>query len=292
MIIRIFTCFLLISSSVSWAQPATNIYLFKIEDFKKHGFVLSEPNIINDAEGVYNNQPHFFEDKIYYSSIRNGKTSDIFEYDMSTFSTSRITNTPTISEFSPTVMFSKKFLSTVEIEADGKTQRLWKVFRNGKTNQSLIMDNVFNVGYHAWLDAHHLALFIVGEPHKLVYTHVKTQETIQIAENIGRCIQITPRGDLSYVQVQGDRSFLKVWNFDTKQTSSITELLSGSEDYAWLPDNTLIMAVGSKLYTFRTGKDNEWRLLTDLSVHGINDISRIAVKDKNTIAIVSSIKQD
>jgi len=61
---------------------------------------------------------------VLYTSIRN-KQADIYRYDLQSGATTQVTNTAE-SEYSPTLMPDRKNISVVRVEADGKTQRLWK----------------------------------------------------------------------------------------------------------------------------------------------------------------------
>ena len=96
---------------------------------------------------------------ILYTSFRN-KQTDIYRYDIK-----HRRDYPGYehaeSEYSPTLMPDKKNISVVRVEADGKTQRLWK-FPLAGGQPSLIIETLKPVGYHHWIDDHTVALFVLG----------------------------------------------------------------------------------------------------------------------------------
>ncbi|MBX2822883.1 MAG: hypothetical protein KTR29_24505, partial [Rhodothermaceae bacterium] len=77
----------------------------------------------------------------------------------------------------------------------------------------------------------------------------------------------------------------------------IAPTLPGREDYAWMPNGTLLMADGSILYQFKprpswdpvSGDDQpEWVPLYDFSSHGISNITRLSISPKgNKLAFVA-----
>src|SRR5437763_340665 len=127
------------------APPASDIFIVEVKtklDRKTRTAELKfgQPKKITDFAG-YNNQPFFMPDgqNILYTSIRN-KQADIYRYDIRTEATTQVTNTPE-SEYSPTLMPDRKDISVVRVEADGKTQRLWK-FPLDEGAPTLILENV------------------------------------------------------------------------------------------------------------------------------------------------------
>ncbi|MBI2403751.1 MAG: hypothetical protein HYV20_13660 [Gemmatimonadetes bacterium] len=67
----------------------------------------------------------------------------------------------------------------------------------------------------------------------------------------------------------------------------VAPALEGTELYAWLPDGTLIMGAGSKLFTWASN-GGRWVEVADLAAHGVVGISRLAVSpDGGMLAIVA-----
>ena len=276
--------------------PTTDIYIVDVNrrhDFKTHTDVvkLGDPKKITDFVG-YNNQPFFMPDgkSVLYTSIRN-KQADIYRYDLQTGKTTQITNTPE-SEYSPTLMPDHKNISVVRVEADGKTQRLWKFPLAGGA-PSLIVEDIKGVGYYLWIDEHTLALFIVGGQGQQNYlelydTHTNKSEFI--AENPGRVLRRIPIQDkFSFVhKVSSDHWEIKAFDLRTRTGASLIATLAGAEDYAWFPDGTLVMGKDSQLFSVLPLSGKAWTRLEDFSVAGLQGISRIAVSTKgDRMAIVA-----
>lgn len=280
------------------APPSTEVFLATLsisgEDIR-----VGAPQNISQHAG-YDNQPFFAPDggSLFFTSDRerrDGGTEpqmDIFRYDFKARTVSRVTSTNE-SEYSPTVTPDGKFLSVIRVEADG-TQRLWKFELNG-TNPSLVLHNIKPVGYHAWLDANMLALFVLGEPATLQVANIKTGTADVVARNIGRSIQKVPGGGVSFVEQQGqgsDRKFMVrelVLNGGKPSTRPLVNAVAGAREayVAWTPDGTLLMAHNGSLYAWKRGQA-EWRVVADLGALGLKDVSRLAVSPRgDQIALVA-----
>lgn len=273
------------SPSPAAAPPAGDIVIVDIKqrhDYKTGVDELSfgPPKKITDFVG-YNNQPFFMPDgkSILYTSNRN-KQTDIYRYDLQTGATTQVTNTPE-SEYSPTLMPDGKNISVVRVEADGKTQRLWKFPLAGGA-PSLVVEDIKGVGYHLWVDDHTLALFIVGgsgKPNYLETYDTRTHKSEFIVENPGRVLRRIPRQNkFSFVhKVSSDLWEIKAFDLRTRTSSSLIATVAGSEDYTWLPDGRLLMGKDAKLFVAVPLTGNKWNLADDFAVPGLMGISRIAV---------------
>ena len=59
---------------------------------------------------------------------------------------------------------------------------------------------------------------------------------------------------------------------------------------AWTPDGTLLMAVNSTLYRWRSGDPN-WTVVANLGAFGLRNVTRLAVSPKgDRLAIVAEAK--
>lgn len=276
------------SPSAAPTPPASDIVIVDIRkhhDFKTGADDLSfgAPKKITDFPG-YNNQPFFMPDgkSILYTSIRN-KQADIYRYEIHTGATTQVTNTPE-SEYSPTLMPDKKNISVVRVEADGKTQRLWKFPLDGGA-PSLIVEDIKGVGYHLWIDDHTLALFIVGgagKPNYLEIYDTRTRKSEFVVENPGRVMRRIPdQNKFSFVhKVANDHWEIKAFDLRTRTSASLIATVPAAEDYAWLPDGRLLMAKDSKLFLIRPLSDKSWTQADDFAVQGLAGITRIAVSPK------------
>ena len=225
---------------------------------------------------AHDNQPSFTPDgrAILFSSQREGGQTDVYRYDLASAETARLTSTPE-SEYSPTVTPDGKFFSVVRVEADG-TQRLWKFPLAGAAPPSLVMAGVKPVGYHLWLDARTLALFVLGaggRPHTLQVAVLgkrpgEVVELSTMATNIGRSFQHLPGRAAGFTfvhKLSPDDWVIKTVDLKTHRTSQLARTLPASEDYARLPDGSLLMARDSKLFRLDPARSQDWQEVADFA---------------------------
>jgi dipeptidyl aminopeptidase/acylaminoacyl peptidase len=281
------------------ATPLPDNDIFVVELNNRAGKLeLSQPRNITAHVG-YDNQPSFTPDgaALLYTSQRDGKQTDIYRYDLKTTATTQLTATAE-SEYSPTVMPGGKTFSVVRVEAD-KKQRLWQFPLAAGGAPSLVLENVEPVGYHLWLDARTLALFVLGaegRPNTLQLVTLakegpRATEVSTLHVNIGRSLQRVPgRGQtFSFVhKVAADNWLIKLVDVTAHKTIALVPTLPASEDLTWLPDGTLLMAHDAKLFRRDPAHDTDWHELSDLSTAGLNKITRLAVSPKgDRLALVA-----
>lgn len=238
----------------------------------------------------YDNQPYFTPDgrTILFTSKRDGKQTDIYQYDVASKSLVQVTSTPE-SEYSPTVTPAGNAFSVIRVEMDG-TQRLW-VFPLAKGGApKLIRPDLKPVGYHAWIDATSLAVYVLGTPSTLRLVDLTTGTAGVVADTVGRCIQRVPGSNaISFVQKGQANEPWTISEIDprTRKITPIVETLAGREDYAWTPDGALLMADGSRLFVWMRDSPS-WRQVADLSAAGLKTITRLAVSpDGQLLALVA-----
>ena len=278
--------------SAQTAPPATED-IFAVDVKAGRGKLeFGQPVNITNRAG-YDNQPSFLPDgqSLLYTSMREGEQTDIYRYDFKTAQSTRLTSTPE-GEYSPTLMPGGKFFSVIRVEAD-KTQRLWK-FPLAGGEPSLVLPAIKPVGYHLWLDARTLALFILGAEGKpntlqLVPTDMTFLDTIHV--NIGRALHMIPRWQaFSFVhKISPDEWLIKSFDLKTKRSTTLVKTLPGSEDLAWTPDGTILMAKDSKLFQWNPAEAPAgWREVADFSAAGLKKITRLALSPKaDRLALVA-----
>ncbi|MFL6228304.1 MAG: TolB family protein [Pyrinomonadaceae bacterium] len=281
------------------APPDTDIFVVELKSVAGK-IEFSQPANITKRVG-YDNQPSFLPDgqSLLFTSQREGDQTDIFRYDLRTGATTRLTSTPE-SEYSPTLMPGGKFFSVVRVEAD-KTQRLWKFPLAGGALASLVLDNVKPVGYHLWLDQFTLALFVLGDektkqPNTLQLVTLAKDRPTAIEEstehvNVGRSLQRVPRrtGAFSFVhKTAPDEWLIKIIDVPAHRTELLTRTLPGSEDLAWLPDGSVLMARDTKLFRFDPASEHAWQEIADFAAAGLRRITRLALSPKgDRLALVA-----
>jgi dipeptidyl aminopeptidase/acylaminoacyl peptidase len=260
---------------------------------------------ISNSPG-YDNQPSFTPDgkAVLFVSNRDGGQTDIFRYDLAAATLEPLTRTPE-SEYSPLVTPDGKTFSVIRVEADN-TQRLWRFNLDG-TNPRLVLENVKPVGYHVWIDATHLALFVLGgrgEPSTLQLADTKTGTAEVIDTNIGRSLRIRP-GTKTLGFVSKKTTPWTIEEFDPK-TRAIRPIVpatlplspsvpagAGTEDFTWDPsarDGQVLVGQGAAVWAYwplrRDGSG--WAKLADFSSAGLDRITRLAVSaDGKWLAFVA-----
>ena len=263
------------TSTSSQDLPDHDITLF---DLCEDG--LRTPRSVAGGAG-YDNQPFFSEDggTVYFTRMESD-VADIWSWS-ETVGGRRVVASP-LSEFSPTVMPAGGGLSTVRVEADG-TQRLWSYSK--ERGFRLLFNTIKPVGYHAW-SGHDVALFVLGEPHRLEVARLGSEQTQVVAEKIGRCLKAVPgRRAVSFTVERGDDHILMMYDFETGEVEQGRPLPRGVQDYDWLNEDTVVTSNGTNLLSGNWKRSGRWSLLhSSLPLQGV---SRLAVSaDGKKIAIV------
>lgn len=294
------TLFYIFTASLLFAQgpTKTNVYLFDLSINKERSYDLTNPKFLTQFnQNGYNNQPGFIGNDQLMITVQfpGDSQTDLYKLDLRKWEKTRFTATAE-SEYSARLMPStgassnNQHISCVRVETDGNaTQVLWKYPLNQSDDGNRLLSDLTAIGYYDWSSRDKLAAFIVGEPHSLVAVDRRNDEVIKITENIGRCIQHFPNGDIAFVHKTSEDSWLlKRLNMATYEPELVTAMLDGAEDFVILRNGTVIMGKGSKLYKFNRLMDIEWKEIADLAHLGIKNISRMAVNvGEGRMAIVS-----
>lgn len=271
------------SAFAQQAPPGTDIFVATLREADGRLTIGAPRNVT--ARAGYDNQPAFTPDgaALLYTSIREDAQADIWRLDLASGAASRVTATPE-SEYSPTPMPGGGF-SAVRVERDS-TQRLWRFAMDG-SGGALLLPDVKPVGYHAWGDERTLLLFVLGEPATLVRADAKSGTPTPVIENPGRSLNPIPgQRAVSFVRKRaGDDHWVMRYDLDAGTFTPLVAVRPGSEDHAWTPGGTLVMAEGSRLYAWRPG--SEWREVASFDDPAMARITRLAVSPKgDRIALV------
>ncbi len=148
---------LLAAPLAAQAPPGTDIFVMPLT--RTGGGVAVGTAVNITARAGYDNQPFFSPDgkSIYYTSERGGQT-DIYRYDLAPGTSRRVTRTPE-NEYSPTVMPDGKHFSVIR----DSVQLLWSFTLDG-TPVKPLLDSIRPIGYHTWLNADTVFVFVLGSP--------------------------------------------------------------------------------------------------------------------------------
>ncbi len=300
------TIVLLLAAGIGWLQaqpapapapappPATDIYLVPLTAGLA-SLKAAKPVALSVAPG-YDNQPMFSPDgtRVLFSANRDGKQSDIYQFERAGGRISQLTqtaeneNSPT---FVPAGIGAPGGFSVVQTEPD-RSQRLWRFDAAGK-NPQLVLADVKPVGYHAWVEPDHLAMFILGQPATLQVGRVATGKAQVVAKDIGRSLHRIPgTRSVSFVQRESASVFRIVqMDIDALKAEPLVRTVEGSSDrdYAWMPDGkTILMPAGTKVFSWTRGAAG-WSEVFDGSPHQLGAITRLAVSPKgDAVAMVAA----
>lgn len=247
------------------------------------------PQPVSTAPG-YDNQPYFTPDgaRILFAANRDGKQTDIYQFSRADRRVSQLTTTTT-NENSPTPLPGGAGFSVVMSEMD-KTQRLWKFDAAGK-NPQLVLTDIKPVGYHAWVDADTVVLFVLGPPATLQIADVKSGKAETVASDVGRSLHRIPGTSLvSFVHHDTSGDYvIKQLDAATKKIETITKAVAGSSDrdMAWMPDGTtMLMSSGTKIFSWSRARPS-WTDVYDAAAFKLGAVTRLAVSPKgDAVAIV------
>jgi Tol biopolymer transport system component len=279
-------------TSGSGLPQGTEVWMFKYYYEAGTYKILSGFNVSNH-EG-YDSQPSFSENGSYmlWTSERDSGQTEIYRYDLTGKSSTRLTQTG-VSEYSPTYMEGGRFISAVVVEPDS-TQRLWK-YNKVSMKSEVIFPKITGVGYHTWMDNETIFMFQLTTPFSLIMCDTRSQVSRTIATDIGRCMntyKTNKRKILLYVQIDAEgKKWIKAIDINGQPATEFTPIpcLEGSEDYGVDKRGLLMMASGSKLYSWKVGTDTTWQLAADLTSYNVNSVSRIAFSpDGSHIAVVNN----
>lgn len=287
---KIFAVTLMLAASDVHAQlPDTEIYIADFSEVK--GLIkISSPINITNRSG-YDNQPSFSPDgsKVYYVSVRDTAQSDIYSYDLLTKKTSQVTSTP-VSEYSPVISDDGKNMTVVRVDADSG-QRFYSVPLNQKS-KPVFIPGTDSIGYYCRIDGNRYAMFLVGTASTLQILSLRDTSRKLIASDVGRCMKLSPDKKFLLYTLKSNEKEWKIikLNLETCQGELVIETLPASEDFAVLPDGTLLMAQGSKFFKFTPGKQDYWIEFTDMG-KSFKKITRISINPQGSkMAFVDVVK--
>ena len=263
--------------------PGTDIYLAPLT--RTNGVLGVGPPVNATARAGYDNQPFFSSDgRAFYFTSQRGTQTDIYRYDLAERRAVPVVSTPE-SEYSPTLMPDGRHLSVIRVELDS-TQRLWALPLDGGAGKP-VLDTIKPVGYHVWLNADTVFVFVLGSPATLRRALPARGTAEIVARDIGRTLLLIPKQHrVSYVQRDSSGGWIRSLDPVSASSEAIAPLPEGTEFYAWTPEGELLSTRGNALLRFDP-KARQWQTLAQFSEPGLRKITRLAVSPRgDRIALV------
>lgn len=288
---KLFTLFfsvLILSGQAFFAQaPDSEIFLFSI-DRKDGKYTFTDSKNITNNKG-YDNQPAFSLDSksILFTSSRRENNFDIYRYNLSDGKISPITSSED-NEYTAKELDE----NTITFVREGEDQ-LMTVFKydNQTKKETLAFKVKEPIAYYAfnkngdalvWIRYAFMMHFVNAEKSINKYVANYAQPSVP---------HLIPNTDnFSFMQRQpDDELWIKEFDPKTQSVRPIVNSKDSKKDYCWMPDGSLLIGSGTKLFRFDEKADKDWVLLADLSEFGIKDITRISVSfDGKYLALVSN----
>ena len=264
------------------APPGTEIVLATLKVSKGQVKLTNAQNITSRTG--YDSQPVFMEKgKALYFTRHINKQTDIYRMDLKTRVATPYMQTPE-SEYSATAIAGRDGISVVRVELDKKedgtdAQHVTWLHKSKRKNNSGLMSDLDNIGYHNWTGKNKLWMFIINGEQGDLYYQTIGKKPKKMAANIGRTLKTDAKyKHLYYVDKSLDEWWIK--KIDTKKfkQSKIIALPKGVEDFARDSKGNFWCGQGNTLYYSEKGKN--WMIVKEFSIPGLANITRIAVNPK------------
>jgi hypothetical protein len=275
------------------AQGETQLYLFNIIKTPDNQYHVYGPKFLSGFNKAgYTNQPFFTPAGDILVSVRKaGETqNDIWLLSTAAKKCRQLTSTKA-NEYSPQLELAGDYYSVVrQVEGEPINQQVFQFHTYGGQYESLAAD-IKDVGYYAWLKPDALALYrIEGESNQLMMYTPDTHKSKRITTAIGRTLIADGKGSVYYIHKFSETYwYIKKYSETSTVIDVIAETPSKSEDFAIAPDGTFFMGKDQKLMYLSAEDHTAWKECADLSIYGIQHISRMAVsKDGKQLALVAT----
>ncbi len=276
----------------------SNVFVFDLKQLNDTILQFSKPRYLTDfnANG-YNNHPSFFSKNELCVSVQmpGERQPDLYVFDLEKKTKLRITQTPE-GEFSSSLMGDGFRFSAIrqEYTATDTLIRLWEFPLDRLNNGRPVFKYQKNMGYFYWINSQTVAAFLNNTPPDLAIGDVRNDEFSVFASNVGRCFRLLPSGNLVYVKKSQYDDWQLVQkkvtgaNWEESPVTTIATTVPGAEDFAVLPDGSILMAKGSRIFHFSPKSKNvKWREVANLQFYDITNITRLAISPDLKLALVA-----
>ncbi len=283
----------LVFQSTVVGQGETHLYLFNLIKTPDNQYHVYGPKFLSGFnKGGYTNQPFFTPSGDLLVSVRKAGESqnDIWLLSPATRRCRQLTDTKA-NEYSPQLDPAGEYYSVVrQVTGEPMDQQVYRFPVFGGKYESLTPD-LRDVGYYAWLRPDELALYrIEGESNRLASYIIAGHKSKKITSAIGRTMIAEGKGSVYYIHKFSETYwYIKKFTDTSTVIDVIAETPSKSEDFAIAPDGTFFMGKDGQLYFWSPSGEHIWKECGDLSIYGIQHISRMAVSpDGKQLALVAT----
>jgi len=288
---KMLACLVMTASSIMTVtaadEPPKDIAVFVAKLNVKAGTV-SDVRNITPGKGS-NFQPSFTGDgsAVLFVSDRAG-TANIYRHTLASGETTAITNTKE-SLYSPIVLpDGSGFTSVRVVTADpyygleAKEPSLWRFAWDGKPVSPLV--DTRRIGYYGWVGDQHLAMFLVDDvaernAHKSVLMNRATGKVTLLTNKPGKAFSRTSDGKRVLFVDQADpkRWVISAMGPDDTKPEVLVDTAVGkvgeaesdrSQYFVALPDGSIIMANGTRIFRWDGVKGSSFKPFADLGKLG------------------------
>jgi len=272
--------------------PESDIFLFQLSEVDGKVTVSNGKNVTN-RKG-YENQPFFTSDSSSFLFTQSeGKQTDVFEYILNSGETKRVTESVGM-EFSPTPSPDNKTISFVT-DGEGANQSIWHINRSDPASPVWTLKDQPErepVGYYSWNHETGYILFWSRYGYSMRLVHESRELSHYITGNaVPTTPWIIPGTNLfSFVHRQANGEvWIKELDPETRAVRPLVAISGSNSHYNWMPDGSIVMLQGTKLFRWKEAETAGWEEVSKLSSAGIESASRVAVSpDGKWLAVVGS----
>jgi len=272
------------------SPPDTEVHLFNL-GVKDGRYVLMNGHNISNNLG-YDNQPYFTDENksVLFVSVRDGKQSDVYEYDLKSEKTQQITKTPH-SEYSPKTYANNSAITFVS-EGGNPYQSVWKQER--KTGESRwLLNSKEPVGYYSANHQTGDVLFWSRYGWSVQYLNIKRDEGRFVSGNaLPSSPQQIPNSDKFSFAHRQSNSEVWIKAFDPKDFSitPIAPIYGPNYEYTWAPNGDILRIEDNQLFVWPyKSKGYRWQKEQDLSKYFKGEATRMAISPNGKyIALVEN----